>query len=354
MINWIKKLDMVYDKLQDQKSKNLFNIRVEYFIDEDLNKLEKKLLKINEAWEEPDFEQFMDNMPSNIPICIWGAGQEGKRTWQLLNSLKRKYSVKAFCDSNNVKWGTNLYNIPIISPYELYQSKDNYIVLIASKSYVSEIYEELLIHQFPRNKIFYPSYRRLIASSGLQYFDLPQLYHSDNEIFIDAGTYDGRTTLEFIKWCKNDYRKIYAFEPSSKSAANCRMQFQKNNITNIQLLEAGVWNKNDKLRFLSNSSAGAAFHMGGDTYVPVVCIDDVVGNDKVTFIKMDVEGCELNALIGAKNTIIRNKPKLAICIYHKPQDIITIPSYILSLIPNYRFYIRHYASNYWETVLYAI
>ena len=84
-----------------------------------------------------------------------------------------------------------------------------------------------------------------------------------------------------------------------------------------------------------------------------VDIDSVVGDDNVTFIKMDVEGSELKALEGAKNTIIRKHPRLAICIYHKAMDVIEIPSYILSLVPEYKFYIRHYNSHMWETVLYA-
>ncbi len=68
---------------------------------------------------------------------------------------------------------------------------------------------------------------------------------------------------------------------------------------------------------------------------------------------MDVEGAELKSLIGAKNTIIKNKPRLAICVYHKPEDICEIPEYILSLVPEYKFYLRHYSSINWETVLYA-
>lgn len=69
---------------------------------------------------------------------------------------------------------------------------------------------------------------------------------------------------------------------------------------------------------------------------------------------MDIEGSELKALEGAKATIMKNHPRLAICIYHKPMDVIEIPFYIQKLVPEYKFYIRHYASNMWETVLYAI
>ncbi len=69
---------------------------------------------------------------------------------------------------------------------------------------------------------------------------------------------------------------------------------------------------------------------------------------------MDVEGSEMNALIGASKTIRRDHPRLAICIYHKEIDFIKLSSYILQLYPEYKLYIRHYTSYIWETVLYAI
>lgn len=69
---------------------------------------------------------------------------------------------------------------------------------------------------------------------------------------------------------------------------------------------------------------------------------------------MDIEGAELKALEGARNTIIINHPRLAVCIYHKALDVVDIASYLLELVPEYKFYIRQYASNMWETVLYAV
>lgn len=77
-------------------------------------------------------------------------------------------------------------------------------------------------------------------------------------------------------------------------------------------------------------------------------------SEKITFIKMDIEGAEYNALLGCKKIIKEQRPKLAICIYHKPEDIIQIPSLILSLNEEYIFYIRHYSTIWGETVLYAL
>ena len=82
--------------------------------------------------------------------------------------------------------------------------------------------------------------------------------------------------------------------------------------------------------------------------------DNIVDQEGVTFIKMDIQGSELAALHGAENTIRKSKPKLAICIYHKPEDLITIPQYIYSVMPDYKLYLRNHQFISKETVLYAI
>ena len=69
---------------------------------------------------------------------------------------------------------------------------------------------------------------------------------------------------------------------------------------------------------------------------------------------MDVEGAELESLKGAKKIIQRDKPKLAICIYHKPEDVITLPRYIKQLVPEYKLYLRSYSNADNEMVLYAV
>lgn len=83
-------------------------------------------------------------------------------------------------------------------------------------------------------------------------------------------------------------------------------------------------------------------------------LDDAGILEEPTFIKMDVEGAELSALKGAKKLIAKNHPKLAICLYHKPEDIYDIPIFIKQLDSSYKLYIRHYSNYITETVLYAI
>ena len=122
-------------------------------------------------------------------------------------------------------------------------------------------------------------------------------------------------------------------------------------IKNVNIIYKAAWDKNETLLF---GGEAKAFEInGGDIAVSGARIDDIVGEEKVTFIKMDIERSEYQALRGAENAIKRNKPKLAICIYHKPNDILMIPNLIEEMVPEYKFAIRHYCSGWIETVLYA-
>lgn len=150
-------------------------------------------------------------------------------------------------------------------------------------------------------------------------------------------------------------KKIYAFEADPANFEQCRKYYAENNMVDkVEFIGKGLWDKKSVMRIGSGQSASdSSVGLTGNFTVEVTTLDGEVGDDKVTFIKMDIEGAELKALKGAKETIAKNKPRLAICIYHKPEDIYEIPEYILSVVPEYRFWIRHYTSNAWETVLYA-
>ena len=87
--------------------------------------------------------------------------------------------------------------------------------------------------------------------------------------------------------------------------------------------------------------------------IEVTDLDSVVKDEKVTFIKMDIEGAEEKALLGARHIITEQKPKLAICVYHKPEDIIELPALILEMRPDYKIAFRHYSLRGTETVMYA-
>jgi hypothetical protein len=108
-------------------------------------------------------------------------------------------------------------------------------------------------------------------------------------------------------------------------------------------INAGVYDIDGELELPENQ---------GGQKINVKTIDSLQ-LDRLSFIKMDIEGAEINALKGAKMTILRDKPKLAICIYHSNDDMLQIPEFLFSLAPDYKFFIRQYDLNR-EIVLYAL
>lgn len=193
---------------------------------------------------------------------------------------------------------------------------------------------------------------------GKQYFYLQNeewIKTTENEIFLDCGAFNGKTIKDFVEFCGGKYNKIYSFEPIPSQYENTLKNINEAGIERVELLQKGVWSCKSSFNFSDNSSS-SMIDNAGMIPVEVVSIDEIIPeNENVTFIKMDIEGAEFEALNGAINTIRRCKPKLAICIYHKPQDIIEIPMLIKSILPEYKFYIRHHSSiQEWETVLSAL
>lgn len=86
----------------------------------------------------------------------------------------------------------------------------------------------------------------------------------------------------------------------------------------------------------------------------VTSIDEHFPDDEITFIKMDIEGAEIEAIRGAENVIRRCKPKLAISVYHKRNDMFEIPLLLHQMYPGYKFYLRQFSKALSETVLFAL
>lgn len=193
-----------------------------------------------------------------------------------------------------------------------------------------------------------------------QYFpDVVKL--SKNEVFIDGGAYHGESIGMFKFQTNDEYKSIHSFEPTKKSFRMLEKikKIYFNNDSKIFLYKYGLSDKNGKVYFQTfnaDSSANKVVSTETDNSIDVVCLDDVI-NDEVTYIKLDVEGSEIAALKGAKKIIDKNKPKLAVCVYHNIEDIINIPQFIIGLGLPYKYYLRHHGTepNLWnETVFYAV
>lgn len=180
----------------------------------------------------------------------------------------------------------------------------------------------------------------------------------EGDIVIDAGACWGDTALYFSSL---GAKSVYAYEfiPSNLDVFKKNIALNPQYQDRIHVVETPVWNESDIP--MSYDDRGPASQIGepgkyaGST--KTLSIDDLVVKyhlESVDFIKMDIEGAEMPALKGAENTIKRFKPKLAISVYHKPDDMIVIPDYIRSLNANYEFYLDYYTVVGHEIILYAI
>ena len=182
-----------------------------------------------------------------------------------------------------------------------------------------------------------------------QYFD-PCVKFNDDEIFLDVGCFDGYTTQEFIKHCPS-FKKVFIFEPDQNN-----LNIVRKNLTSfenrITYIEKGL---SDTFKTLSFSSNGSSSKITEDGDVSInVCALDSLNIDGATYIKMDIEGGEYEALVGCRETIIKYRPKLAISVYHKINDFWEIPDLVLSFVDEYDLYLRHYTEGVIETVMYFI
>ena len=187
-----------------------------------------------------------------------------------------------------------------------------------------------------------------------QYFDLDLINCDNKEVFVDIGAYTGDTILDYINTYR-EYKSIYAYEITPSS-----IDYIKQNLSiypNIYIRNNAVLDKEETLYIKNNlvSASANTLDDSGELQVHGVTIDDDV-LEKVTMIKMDIEGSELKALKGCVNHIKNDTPKLLISVYHKHGDIIDIPKFIYNINPNYKFYLRYFGNKYYptETVLLAI
>lgn len=195
-----------------------------------------------------------------------------------------------------------------------------------------------------------------------QYYPDDIIKFSDNEVIVDLGAYNGDTFAEFIKLCP-EYKSAYCFEPEEECFKQLKLIVDKQvkSGKSAFAIKKGAWNESCKLKFShSSGTEGTILFDSSNEDEENICIIDVASVDDevkecVTYMKMDIEGSELAALHGAKRQISENKPKLAVCVYHKTEDFLDIWNYLRSLVPEYKFYLRHHMEHHIsETVLYAV
>lgn len=176
------------------------------------------------------------------------------------------------------------------------------------------------------------------------------LNNRGNETILDLGAYNGDTALEFSSVFP-DYSKIIAVEPDKKTFK--KLLLNTENLQDIDCHNICVSDFTGKGLFLMNGGRNSLVGDGEET--DFTTVDDLVGKENITLIKMDVEGEEAKAIRGAKETVLKNKPRLIISAYHRTEDFLQLPKEVLGIRKDYKIYMRHFPSfPAWDTVYYFI
>lgn len=178
---------------------------------------------------------------------------------------------------------------------------------------------------------------------------------SGDEDYYDLGGYDGDTVQEFLSETCGKFRSITVLEPDEKNFRKLERAAASFPDGNIRLVQAASWVKDGSLPFCGKAGRSSFLGEGGKTLAPVRSVDSLADGNRVSFLKMDVEGAEAETLLGAAETIRRYRPKLAVSAYHRNEDLFRLPLLIHELCPEYRLFFRHqpYIPA-WETNLYAV
>ncbi len=187
------------------------------------------------------------------------------------------------------------------------------------------------------------------------------LHFGTSEVFLDLGAYNGDTAKEFAAQTKNSYKQIIAVEPDKKNFS--KLLQTASQLHDMRCENIGIWDHCGSLSF--SGGGGRAGCITPDEAIDVETskkynisvntIDNIVGDSDITYIKMDVEGAEHEALDGGKNTIKRCHPKLAVSAYHKTHDFLKLILKIHSIDSSYKLYLRHHPYiPAWETNIYAV
>jgi FkbM family methyltransferase len=182
-----------------------------------------------------------------------------------------------------------------------------------------------------------------------QYFE--EFLDLDNcKVFIDVGGFDGDTTESMLKRhpaCE----KVHLFEPSSKNLGLARKRLSAYN--NVVFHQFGLSEKSGQVSFADDCGASSSVADEGGDVIEVTTLDSWI-HEPVSFVKMDIEGLEKEALAGSEKHILADRPKLAIAGYHFPEDLRAIFKYVTGLHSDYKVYLRHYTEGISETIIFFV
>ncbi len=345
----LNNMKQVYTHLQDDKSKLIFEKRALWSLSGDARYIFEMLDAIR---DRDGMDRMVEQMRTvSDHLVVRGAGNEYR-------TFKRWYpdfTFACFVDKDPVKQEKEMLDgHKVISVEEYYENYRDYYVMINSSAYNAEILSELKANSSLDEKIFnFGDFHQEICDA--QYFEQGIMAPVAHEVFIDGGTYDGMTSRRFATWCGGNYDRILAFEPDGNNYQRLLKMLEQDPLPNMKVWNRGLWNGSTVLRFAEKGTQGSGISDQEDAVeIHTISIDEALEGKRATLIKLDVEGAEYETLFGAKDTITKYHPRMAISIYHKPEDIFVLPELVLSFSEDYRFYLRHYQMSRFETILYAI
>ena len=203
-------------------------------------------------------------------------------------------------------------------------------------------------------------YSRLpTADPGAEIYYTPELVAlTDEEVMVDCGAFDGDSIRLFAAQTGGRFRHVYACEPDAKNRRALGTYIESlpaGERGHYTVLPYAVGAKDGVVYFNTSGTAGS--HMTADASTDAIdcrTLDTLMADASPTFVKMDIEGAEPEALGGATATLRRCRPILAVCAYHVSEHLWTLPSIIAAAVPDYRISLRRYAEECWEMVYYAV
>lgn len=163
-----------------------------------------------------------------------------------------------------------------------------------------------------------------------------------DEIYLDLGAYTGDTLEELGRLTDWRWRLALAVEPDRRNCRKLRQTAEALASRNlpVEVYESGIWDRAGALDFSDSGGRQSTFVGAAKKSVAVTTIDEVAAGRPVSYIKMDVEGAEAQAIAGGRATIARYKPKIFLAAYHYDADIFRLPLLLWDLVPAYKIYLR--------------
>lgn len=303
----------------DKKTKELIS-ELKLFSEKEIYEHIREKLKIVPVDTQESISKFLDN------FSFWGSFHPTENDFSTLERLSK------FLKENSEKFE------------KMYQSLEDY----RSK----KIFYAILNNWYNYDFI---NLEQVMEKCFSHYFDLDIIPSCQEEVFVDLGAFNGDTVEDFIKIYGDNYKKIYAYEMTEQSMRELkeRVKNYPRIIYEQKAVSDEVGMGSIKIHEISTSSNQLELEEIGE--IEVTSLDDDIG-EKITMIKMDIEGSELKALKGAENHIIKDKPKLLLSVYHGYEELLTLWEYLEKLDLSYHYYLRYYGGPIFPTeiVLFAV